>query len=264
MKTALMLLCPVVGPFFVLFAWIFYKLFASQGMDLSDVVFSKEKTEHFARPDEEMEKNMVSLEEALVVTDRKNLRALMLNVIRGEYQNSLASITLALNSEDSETAHYAASVLQDILGEFRSGVQERYLASQSETQDQLENCIGLIEYMNPILEQEVLTNLEQRSMTEKMEEALALAWKLDPGKISSTVYEKVCQRLLGIKDYTKCELWCGRALQQYPGVLSSYTCQLKLYFSNGEREKFFQVMDTLRHLDITIDNETLELIRTFM
>lgn len=264
MKTALMLLCPVVGPFFVLLAWIFYKLFASQGMDLSDVVFSKEKTEHFARPDEEMEKNMVSLEEALVVTDRKNLRTLMLNVIRGEYQNSLASITLALNSEDSETAHYAASVLQDILGEFRSGVQERYLACQSETQDQLENCIGLIEYMNPILEQEVLTNLEQRSMTEKMEEALALAWKLDPGKISSTVYEKVCQRLLGIKDYTKCELWCGRALQQYPGVLSSYTCQLKLYFSNGEREKFFQVMDTLRHLDITIDNETLELIRTFM
>lgn len=61
---------------------------------------------------------MVSLEEALEVTDKKSLRTLMLNVIRGDYQNSLASINLALNSEDSETAHYALSILQDVLNRF--------------------------------------------------------------------------------------------------------------------------------------------------
>ena len=48
-------------------------------------------------PDEEMERNMVSLEEALEVTDKKSLRTLMLNVIRGDYRNSLAAINLALN-----------------------------------------------------------------------------------------------------------------------------------------------------------------------
>ena len=118
--------------------------------------------------------------------------------------------------------------------------------------------------MNPILEQQVLTNLEQRSMAEKMQEVLQKAWELDKIKISSTVYEKVCQRLLEVKDYEKCTLWCDRAMEQYPGVLSSYTCQMKLYFSCGKKEKFFQVMQELRDSDITIDNETLELIRTFM
>ena len=49
-----------------------------------------------------------------------------------------------------------------------------------------------------------------------------------------------------------------------PRVLSSYTCQMKLYFSCGKKEKFFQVMQELRDSDIAIDNETLELIRTFM
>lgn len=67
-------------------------------------MFSKDRTENFLRPDEEMERNMVSLEEALEVTDKKSLRTLMLNVIRGDYQNSLSSINLALNSKDSETA----------------------------------------------------------------------------------------------------------------------------------------------------------------
>lgn len=207
---------------------------------------------------------MVSLEEALEVTDKKNLRTLMLNVIRGDYRNSLAAINLALNSEDSETAHYAASVLQDVLNDFRSKVQTDYLLCQEENEQQVENCIKLVEYMNPILEQQVLTSLEQRSMAERMQEVLQKAWELDKIKISSTVYEKVCQRLLEVKDYEKCTLWCDRAMEQYPGVLSSYTCQMKLYFSCGKKEKFFQVMQELRDSDIAIDNETLELIRTFM
>ena len=264
MKAVMMLLCPVTGPAFVLLSFLLFKLFSSQGMDLSDVVFNKDRTENFLRPDEEMERNMVSLEEALEVTDKKSLRTLMLNVIRGDYRNSLAAINLALNSEDSETAHYAASVLQDVLNDFRSKVQTDYLLCQEENEQQVENCIKLVEYMNPILEQQVLTDLEQRSMAERMQEVLQKAWELDKIKISSTVYEKVCQRLLEVKDYEKCTLWCDRAMEQYPGALSSYTCQMKLYFSCGKKEKFFQVMQELRDSDITIDNETLELIRTFL
>lgn len=81
MKAVMMLLCPVVGPMFVLLSFLLFKLFSSQGMDLSDVVFNKDHTENFLRPDEDMERNMVSLEEALEVTDKKSLRTLMLNAL---------------------------------------------------------------------------------------------------------------------------------------------------------------------------------------
>lgn len=108
MKAVMMLLCPVIGPTFILLAFFFYKLFSFGGVDLSDVVFSRDHTEKFLHPDEDVEKNMVSLEEALEVSDRKSLRTLMMNVIRGDYRKSLASITLALNSEDSETSHYGS------------------------------------------------------------------------------------------------------------------------------------------------------------
>ena len=36
------------------------------------------------KADEERERNLVPLEEALAVSDKKNLRMLMLNVIRGD------------------------------------------------------------------------------------------------------------------------------------------------------------------------------------
>ena len=72
-------------------------------------------------------------------------------------------------NEVTETAHYSASILQDVLGEFRENVQEKYQLSQMEDEQQVQHCIELIEYMNPILEQKILTNLEQNSMIERME-----------------------------------------------------------------------------------------------
>ena len=264
MKAGMMLLCPVVGPTFVFVAFWFSRLFMLMSMDLSDVVFSKERVETFIRPDEETEKNMVSLEEALEVTDKKSLRSFILNVIRGDYKNSLSSIALALNSEDTETAHYAASILQDVLSDFRVGVQEKYRTLDEDEEHIAENCVNLLEYMNPVVEQKVLTDLEQRSMAERMDEVLQKAWTADRQKISSSVYEKVCQRLLETEDYENCRKWCARVREQYPDALSSYTCQLKLFFSCGDRENFFRIMQELKESDITIDNETLELIRIFM
>ena len=47
------------------------------------------------KADEERERNMAPLEESLAVSDKRNMRMLMLNVIRGDMQKSLESITEA-------------------------------------------------------------------------------------------------------------------------------------------------------------------------
>ena len=138
MKAAVMLLCPVIGPLFLMLGFLFYKLFMGQAMDLEDVIFNKEKVETFMHPDEDMERNMVSIEEALAVTDKGNLRTLMMNVIRGDYSQSLSGFLMALNSDDSETAHYAASVLQEVLNGFRVNVQRMYKAALEEADKSLD------------------------------------------------------------------------------------------------------------------------------
>ena len=120
-------------------------------MDLDDVIFSKERVKTNVKADEERERNLVPIEEALAVSDKKNLRMLMLNVIRGDLQDSLESISLALNSEDSETSHYAASVLRDELNDFRVTVQKIYTDMKEEEPDQTDSEEMLIDYMNRIL-----------------------------------------------------------------------------------------------------------------
>lgn len=264
MKAVVMLLCPGIGTLFILLGFLLYKLFMGQAMDLEDVIFSKEKKETFMHPDEDMERNMVSIEEALAVTDKGNLRTLMMNVIRGDYRQSLSGLLMALNSDDSETSHYAASVLQEVLNGFRLNVQRMYKAAAVEDEGQRQRCVELIEYMNPILEQHVLTDIEQKSMTERMDETGELLYALEHHGIGSHIYEILVMRNLEAGKILNCQKWCDRVAAAYPDTLVSYKCRLKFYYETKNREAFFDVMKALKQSEIMIDTETLEMVRVFM
>ncbi len=159
-----MLCCPVVGPLFFLCGYLLYRIAFHREVDLADVVFSKDRVRTNVRADEERERDIVPVEEALAVSDKNSLRMLMLNVIRGDVQSSLAAISLALNGYDSETAHYAASVLQDELNDFRFHVRRSLQEMEAESEEQTEFEEALIPYMNRVLVQKVFTEMEQKNL----------------------------------------------------------------------------------------------------
>ena len=259
-----MLLCPVVGPSFFLLAYLFFRLFFSKPVDLADVIFSKERVATFTHA-EDNERNLVPLEEAIEITDTENLRSLMMDVVRGDIQKSLAAIALALNSEDTETAHYAASVLQDALNDFRMNVQKQYqMILSDDTEQQGSYAEALVDYMDQVLIQHVFTDMEQRSYVRMMDQVCEVLFVTDRGRMTSARYEAISLRLLEIEDFEGCEKWCERAVGHYPNSLATYTCQLKLYFNSGQKKRFFEVIDDLKKSAVVIDSETLELIRVFM
>ena len=258
-----MLLCPVVGPCFFIMALLLFRLFYYEPVDLEDVVFSKDRARTFLHAEEERESNLAPLEEAIEITEAGELRNLMMNVVRGDIQNSLATIALAMNSEDTETAHYAASVLQSTLNVFQENVERQYTLIRQEDENRLLYADALVEYMNQVLGQRVLTGLEQERYVNLMEEVCEILFQEGPERMKSSHYEAVSLRLLDLKDYERCEKWCMRAAAQYPNTLATYSCFLKLYFSSGQREKFFETIGELKRSSVVIDRETLELIRVF-
>ena len=262
-KTFAIFVCPVFMPLFLVFGKLFHVLFFHQDVDLADVIFSKERVRTFAYADEEREMNMAPLEESIAVSDNDSLRTLMLNVVRGDVGKSLRSISLALNSDDSETAHYAASVLADELNHFRSTVQRLYVEIKKDNKKFFSCVDTLLPYMNDVLEQRVFLEIEQEKFVLQMEEVCELLYQKDKALMAGVHYEWICARLLEIRSFELCEKWALRSAAEYPKLLSSFTSRLKLYFTTQEREKFFAVMDELKESEIVIDQETLELIRVF-
>lgn len=262
-KAFVMLLCPVVGPLFIGLGYVLHRCFFYREVDLDAIIFKKDRVKTYQHADEERGRTMVSMEEALTITDKDNLRTLMLNIVRGDIRNSLASISLALDSEDSETSHYAASVLQDALNDFRTTVQKCRNEIEKRGENEIEYTVMLIDYMDRVLRQQVFTDMEQRTFVTWLDEICEILYSRARERMTSFHFEAVSLRHLEIGEYSICEKWCERARSCYPDTLSTYTCQLKLYFSNGDRKRFFDVMEELRNSNIVIDNETLELIRVF-
>lgn len=263
MKGIVMFLCPVVGPLFFFAGLVFNKVFFRQNVDLEDVIFSKERVKTHLRADEEREGNLVPIEEALAISDKDSLRTLVMNVVRGDVQNSLASISLALNSEDTETSHYAATVLRDALNDFRKRSQELYLQMKQDGCDAAEGACILIEYMYGVLIQEVFHEKEQQTYIDMMEEACSFLNEKYQEKLQVSYIEGLCMMLLKIKDFKRMKYWCDKGRELYPEELSTYTCYLKLYFTEGNKKDFFDELEKLKKSDIVIDRETLELIRIF-
>ena len=360
-----MLLCPVVAPCFFLLSWAFYRLFLHRPVDLADVIFSKEHVKTYLKADESRESNFVPLEEAITVTDTNSTRELMMEVVRRDVSSSLATIALALNSEDSEVSHYAASVLQETMDKLRTDYQRRYRQimdaeaeltalendgllirtdmdesapaperraaltrlrdvvlrrggsaaqtafssavyreaddAQSEDvelyhednvrqrtareaqvqalraydaagEDEETGVLGkvrrevgearkLMSDLCKVLRQKVFSTLEQNNYSEMLETLAELVDRRD--MLSSYELEEVALHELSMGKYDACAHWCAREAQLYPDALGAYTSRLKLAFAQEDRDTFFRLLEELKRTDITLDHETLELVRTF-
>lgn len=263
-RVIVMLLCPITGVLVLFVSFISYLLFFHQEVDLEDVVFGKERVESLLHADEELERNLIPVEEAVTVTDKENLRELMLNVARSDVRHSLSTISLALNSEDSETAHYAASILQEVFNDFRANVQRVYRQMKENEEERPAYAHSLIDYMNRVLEQQVFTAMEQKSQVAILDDVCELLYEADPESMDAGEFEAASLRLMEVSAFEQSRKWCDRAAERYPDNLSTYTCRLKLYYSMGEKELFFQTMEELRQSGISVDRETLEMIRVFI
>lgn len=347
LRCLIMLLCPVAGPMFFFFGWLYFRVFFHKPVDLDDVIFSKDQSKTYLMADEDRERNFVPLEEAIAVTDQANTRTLMMEIVRRDISNSLSTISLALHSDDSEVAHYAASVLQETLDKLRLNFQKlwRHIqdleaeVAEHDTEEvplrlsaeaepsvdlqarrpdapeedeelpenavtvsmyreeqrlqrnkeesyrqgllardgvpdpaaagineklrmEMEDAHTLLDDLRKILWQKVLSPHEQESYTDMMEDLAVLIDRRDA--LTAYELESLTSALLQQQEYERCRTWCARSSELYPLALSSFTGRLKLCFSTGDRAGFFDVLDELKRSDVSLDHETLEMVRVFL
>lgn len=271
LKAGIMLLCPLVGAAILVFGLMLNWVVYWREAELADVLFSKERVRPLMPAEEQRESNLTPVEEAVAVMDQSNLRDMMLNVVRGNMRASAPAIAMALESSDSEASHYAATALQSLLNEFRTSVQKNYERITAEPVEdtpkenaaRMELAMETVELITEFLPHRLLTEGEHRRYAALLDDLCEWLLEVAPERLTVSHYEAVSMQLLEVKDYETCRKWCLRAYAAYPEKLEAYACQLKLYFMNGEREKFFRVLRELRSSDIPIDKETLELMRVF-
>ena len=257
-----MLLCPVIGPAFLGFGILFYHLFFDTSIDLAAITFSKKRVDVVERPDESDEINLIPMEEAIMINDKENLRNLLLTVLRGDVKKSINAVTKALNSSDSEASHYAASAIMDIMNEFQKTLQKFYAQMDADPND-TEVMVLYINYLSEMLGAGFLSELEEKTYIYSLQKVCERLFHADPTQLNSMHYTALISLLTKINDLQSSELWIQRFTTNYPDHIEMYRCALHHYFSIKDKIHFFEYMNRLKHSNIPIDNDMLELIRTF-
>lgn len=257
-----MLLCPVIGPAFLGFGNLFYHLFFDTSIDLAAITFSKKRVDVVERPDESDEINLIPMEEAILINDKENLRNLLLTVLRGDVKKSINAVTKALNSSDSEASHYAASAIMDIMNEFQKTLQKFYAQMDADPND-TEVMVLYINYLSEMLGAGFLSELEEKTYIYSLQKVCERLFHADPTQLKPMHYTALISLLTKINDLQSSELWIQRFTTNYPDHIEMYRCALHHYFSIKDKIHFFDYMNRLKHSNIPIDNDMLELIRTF-
>ena len=95
LRFIVMILCPVIGPLFFFMGHVFYLVVFWREVDLADVIFSKERVRTHMKADEERERDIIPLEEAILVNEKKDLRQVMMNVAQ-RYQLIYPTVVLSI------------------------------------------------------------------------------------------------------------------------------------------------------------------------
>jgi hypothetical protein len=295
MRALVMFLVPVWGPLCFGLSWLLKTLVFRWPVDIADVIFSKARIKPVeeANPDREM--NITPLEEAVSVTDDYHLRGLMLNVLSGDMSASLSSISEALGSDDTESAHYAASYLSDAINELRADTQKLYLQilddyavsdrivdlaiehaqenGRANVEDSdlayvrrmvlADECSRYLELVENALRQRVFTELETEELVHNMDRVAGIFYKMAPSEMQPEHFEALATWLNEIGDEAGSDNWLDLESRQYPDTLSYYTCRLKVLYTRKDRERFFDVLDELKNSSVAVDRATLDAIRLF-
>ena len=183
-----MLAVPVVGAVFLAISeGINVLLFRKRDflLDSSELSFNKQRTKTVNAPDIGKSSDQVPVEEALLVSDKKDKRQVFIDLLKKEdYEKSLEVIRQAVEDEDMEISHFASSFISDTVSRYKE--QEERLRKNCEDRKE-ESLVRYAEYLLNMLQYDIFSVPERRTYLERLEGAFNRLEEKESSLITGTM-----------------------------------------------------------------------------
>ncbi len=255
-----LLACPVLAPCFLGLGNLLRLLFRAQD-DAAPETPAGEGMIRAVQPELETEMNIVSMEEAMIVSHKSDLRRMLLNLLKDGTDNSLSAIAMALDSDDSEASHYSASAIADSLTQFHSNV----LTMQDAIDADEKNVAGyssLIEYLLWYLDKNVLSDRELKLYIDKTADVTARLLALEPGAVTPAFYLGLVSLYIKVGGLSSAKKWAEEIAARCPETLEAYTANLRYHFAAEDVEGFNQWLSRLKSSRVVVNKEIMDIIHT--
>lgn len=256
------MLCPVIVPSFLLCSKFAQKLLKNTDSDMSEISFDKEREKTVNDSDVELEMNFTSLTEAQVFSKSKELRSLIMNVLKKRTSNIAGALKIVIDHPDTEASHYAAVAIQDELNEFRNNISQMAY-DLAKNPDDVELNINLLKLYYEELRMNIFSENEKK---QHVYSAVGVAQNLYEHNLWHMLaihYLWVVEMLLEVDGLEDVRDWVDRVRMNRPGELETYKCELRFFHATSQNKKFMDCLDEFKRTTITADKEMLDIIRFF-
>lgn len=236
---------PVIG-FILYFIPVIVQMFSERlGVDREAVlthVFDIDlQPEH---PNMQEALNVVPIEDAMAISGNSEKRSLLLKQLEKDLNKNYKLLLSAEQDEDSESAHYIAAAKMEIYRLHQARWLECRRDYEEDPQDpELFHLACAV--LNEVLTSDVFSSREQAAYRRRLCEVMERQMGIDLDEILPEEYEAYLCALvdLGLTEQAE-RLWVEQA--DHLQTEESYNEMLKLFYRQGDRAKFEDVLDHLR------------------
>lgn len=262
LRGIIIICCPVTAICCYTFSWLFGKFF-KQEVDYENLSMDKTKKEFEQEIDKETEMKKLPIEEVLTVSTTKDRREAMINLLKTDVSDSLSLIRKAVENEDPETAHYAASALTDVMGRFTGEVNQLQAAYDQDRTNREVNE-EYIDALLRILGSGALFGVEEMMYLYIYTGLVENLMENHPGAITSEQCAMMVKALHKEGKSAEAERWAELSREKWPDEEQAFLNILYIKYNLDKNEEFYQCLKELTGSGIPLSPRGLDIIRYWL
>ncbi len=204
------------------------------------------------------ELNVLSVEEALIISDYTTRRRVMIDVIKQDALQYLDVLKKAVTNEDTETSHYAVTAIIEIKREL-SVLLQQLSVQFSKNPDDKQVALTYGSVIKEYLRSGFLD--EQSTKQYRMTYSQILQQLIINDQADEDVYAEKVMVELELKDIQAAEQSARLFKEQYPLCEKAYISLMTVYYEMRAFEKLAQELRNLKSTPITLSNTALTTVR---
>lgn len=262
LKTVTIVVLPGIGWLLPVF-WP--KRFVGEGEEEFEDFITRQAEEHqvkrigiYQQIERQQELDVIPFEDALLVSENKTRRRVMIDMLKQDAVNHLEILQSAISNEDKETSYYAVSAIMEAKRKLQLALQELSVKFENDPTDLLvvkTYAEVLHDYMRSgFLDERTLLKYRYTYRT------VLKQWiELEP--VHEWAYRESVELELTLGSYVDAERIARAFIQAIPASEKAYVSLMKVHYTTRSMQRLQQTLDELKNSPIKLSNETLTMVR---
>ncbi len=208
--------------------------------------------------DFEKEINTIPFQDSLYFSDNKDKRAYLIYILKKDFIKHIKGLQKAIESDDSETSHYAAAALMEIKKHFEILIQnasEYYYKNSNDINSMVEYAGVLKKY----LKSGIADKIDYREYLDKYSmvlEKILLKYHENENYFSEKISTDI-----ELGNFESAYEFCKKFFDYFPNNEKPYLVLLKLYHAIHDFSSFEKKLRELKNKKITLTEYANDMIR---